>query len=235
MSPTRASALDEVAEGVWLASEPVSIVGMPLSVNMTVLRLDSDALVVHSPLEATPALVEEVAALGRVRHLYAPNTFHHRRLAEWQAAYPDATLHAPRGLFGKRDDLRIDRLFDAPPPGEWANQLDEVEIAGFRLEEAVLFHRPSGTLVVTDLFHNVGRPSSRWARIYTRLMGFYDRVALSRVIRSTAFTDEAAAREAVSHIAAWPVERIVVGHGAPIVEGAREAFDGAVAWLLDEG
>jgi hypothetical protein len=95
----------------------------------------------------------------------------------------------------------------------------------------VLFHRPSRTLIVADLVHNVGRPAHAWTRIYTRVMGFRDRVALSRLLRWTAFADRAAARRSLDAVLALPFERIVVGHGAPITGGAREALAAAYRWL----
>jgi hypothetical protein len=59
-----------------------------------------------------------------------------------------------------------------------AGVVDELRIDGFRLRESVLFHRPSRTLVVADLVHNVGRPPHGWTKMYARTMGFYDRAAL---------------------------------------------------------
>jgi hypothetical protein len=66
-------------------------------------------------------------------------------------------------------------------------------------------------------------------------MGFYDRVALSRMLRWTAFSDRRAARTAVDTLLALPIERIVVGHGAPIGDEATEALAGAFRWLPAKG
>jgi hypothetical protein len=63
------------------------------------------------------------------------------------------------------------------------------------------------------------------------MMGFYDRVALSSVIRWTAFSDRAAGRKSIDALLELPFERIVVGHGAPVVTDARDALRNAYAWL----
>ncbi|MEY3013182.1 MAG: hypothetical protein RIT45_1917 [Pseudomonadota bacterium] len=86
---------------------------------------------------------------------------------------------------------------------------------GFRLHETALFHPASGTLLTADLVHNVGHPDHAWTALYTRMMGFHDRVALSRVLRWTAFSDRTAARRCVDRILDLPLERAVLGHGAP--------------------
>ena len=91
--------------------------------------------------------------------------------------------------------------------------------------------RQHATLLVADLVHNVGRPTHAWTKVYTKAMGFYDRIALSRAIRWTAFPDRAAARRSVDALLALPFERLVVGHGTPITTGAKEALAAACSWL----
>jgi hypothetical protein len=63
-------------------------------------------------------------------------------------------------------------------------------------------------------------------------MGFESRVALSRMLRWTAFSDRAAAQRSLDTLLALPFDRLVVGHGEPITTGAREALVAAYTWLL---
>ncbi|HYO45283.1 MAG TPA: hypothetical protein VEY33_01160 [Gemmatimonadota bacterium] len=95
----------------------------------------------------------------------------------------------------------------------------------------MLFYRPARTLLVAELVHNLGRPRHSWTKLYTRTMGFYDRVALSRMIRWTAFPDRSAARRSIDALLALPFDRLVVGHGAPLAAGGKEALAAAYAWL----
>lgn len=67
------------------------------------------------------------------------------------------------------------------------------------------------------------------------MMGFHDRVALSRMLRWTVFSDRAAARRSIDDVVAWPFERLVFGHGTPLHEGAREALASAYAWMQGSG
>ena len=62
-------------------------------------------------------------------------------------------------------------------------------------------------------------------------MGFYDRVALSRMIRWAAFSDRAAARRSLDEVLAQPFDRLIVGHGAPLAAGGRDALAAAFSWL----
>jgi hypothetical protein len=198
---------------------------------MTILRLSDGSLLLYSPLALTLERRAAIQALGPVAHLYAPNLYHHLWIGEWASAFPSARLHAPAGLARKRRDLRIDRFHAAVPEPAFAGVIDELRIDGFRLEESVLVYRPARTLVVADLVHNIGRPRHRWTKFYARTMGFYDRVALSRMIRWTAFSDRAAARRSLDEVLALSFDGLIVGHGTPLATGGREAVAAAYTWL----
>jgi hypothetical protein len=224
--------LTQLANGVWHEPGAVDILGMPLTSTMTVLRV-GDGLLVHSPIAPTPARLAEVRALGRVEHLYAPNTFHHRWLGDWASAFPEARVHGPAGLLEKRPDLHLGST--AVPDPALADELDELEIDGFRLQERVLVHRPSGVIVVADLVHNIGRPDHLWTRVYAGAMGFYGRVALSGMLRLTAFSDRRAARASLDRLLDLPFDRMIVGHGDPVLHDAKPALEAAFAWLPPAG
>jgi len=219
------------AEGVWVDVGPVRILGMRLTTTMTVLRLRDGSLLLHSPLPLTAERRAAVEALGPVGHLYAPSRYHDLRIAEWAAAFPSTRLHAPLGLVEERSDLRVDRVIGSAPEPAFLGVIDELPIEGFRLEETVLIYRPTRTLIVADLVHNVGRPKHLWTKLYTRLMGFYGRVALSRAIRWAAFSDLMAARRSIDELLTRPFESLIVGHGTPLSTGGREAIAKAFTWL----
>jgi hypothetical protein len=223
--------LSAVTPGLWVSSQPVRILGMPLTATMAIVALPRERLLLYSPIQMTPERRADVDALGTVAHLYAPNTYHHAWMGEWASAYPRAVVHAPRALRAKRPDLRIDREHDVGADGDLAEDFDEVHVDGFALEETVLVHRVSGTLLVADLVHNIGRPRELWTTTYAGAMGFYNRVAISRAIRWMGFRDRAAARASVDRIAACHFERLIVGHGNPILSDARASLLEAYAWL----
>ncbi|MBV8773501.1 MAG: hypothetical protein JO166_14405 [Deltaproteobacteria bacterium] len=220
------------AGGVWVDSDPVRFLGMRLTATMAVLRLPDSNLLLYSPVAMTPTRRASVEALGRIAHVYAPNLYHHLWIGDWANAFPTARLHAPRLLAKKRPDLRVHRVHGSAPEPSFAGVIDEVRIDGFRMAESVLLYRPSRTLVVADLLHNVGRPQHPWTKLYTRAMGFYDRVALSRMLRWTAFSDRAAARRSLDQLLALSFEGLIVGHGKPLTADARQLVARAYTWLL---
>src|SRR5579863_6767760 len=144
----QATELVGLAEGVWFREAPVSFLGLRLKTTMAVLRLADGGLLIYSPVALTPELHAAVEALGPVAHLYAPDLEHHLWLGDWAAAFPAARVHAPRGLRKKRPDLRIDRVHGERPEPAFEGTIDEIPIAGFRLQETALYYRPAGVLLV---------------------------------------------------------------------------------------
>ncbi|HEY6722691.1 MAG TPA: DUF4336 domain-containing protein [Polyangiaceae bacterium] len=223
--------LSEIAAGVWTETHPVRIVGTQLSTTMTVLRLSEGELAVHSPVALTEERRRSVDALGSVRQLVAPNLFHHQWLREWATTYPGAELRVPHGLPKKRPDLPADRVRPLDAAAVFADAIEIAPIDGCRLGETAVYYRPARVLLVADLVHNIGRPEAGWTRFYTKTMGFYDRVAQSRVLRWTAYSDAAAARRSLEHVLEWDFTTIVVGHGTPVRDHAKDTLAGALRWL----
>jgi len=122
-------------------------------------------------------------------------------------------------------------LGDTPEPA-WHEVLDQVALRGIPISnEVVFFHRPSRTLVATDLAFNVGADSPLATRVAYRLMGGYGRVSPTHFERLLV-RDRDAFRESLERILAWPFERVVVAHGAVSETGGREELMRGYAWLL---
>ena len=79
--------------------------------------------------------------------------------------------------------------------------------------------------------HNIGRPAHRWTRFYAGLTGFYGRIAMSRVIRWTAFSNRSRARASLDEVLAQPFDGLIIGHGSHLQTGGREALAAAYTWL----
>jgi hypothetical protein len=84
--------LKPVAEGLWIVdSGPLSAYGLALPLRMTVVRLSSGDLWLHSPTRFDGELKREMEKIGPIRHLVAPDIAHWMHLQDWQRACPEAT------------------------------------------------------------------------------------------------------------------------------------------------
>ncbi len=221
----------QVAEGVYAHTVEFRLGGMDLGGRMTAVRLPDGGLWLHSPVRFSQEVRAAVDALGPVRFLVAPNLMHHLSLRDWAAAYPDAKVAAPAGLRRKRPDLRIDVALEDTADAGWASVLEQVLVRGMpKVDEVLFFHRPTRTLLVTDLAFNVHRTGSWLTRAYLKLSGAWQRLAPSMLVRSV-IKDRAAVRASLARVQAWDVERVVVCHGDVVEQGGQEAVTHAFARL----
>jgi hypothetical protein len=227
--------LQEFGRAIWIADGGEAVVaGFRYPTRMAVMRLADGGLFVWSPIALSDALKAAVDALGPVRHVVEPNSLHHLHLPEWKTAWPQAKLHAPPGLAKKRADIAFDaELGDAADP-DWAGQIDQVLVHGNRITtEAVFFHRPSGTVLFTDLLQRIPpHLLSGWRTLVARLdLMVGPEPQVPRKFRM-AFADKRAARAAIGKILAWPAQKVLIAHGTPVENDAQEYLRRAFRWLV---
>jgi hypothetical protein len=223
--------LSRHADGVWSADALLPMPGFSLPIRMTVLRLPSGALWLHSPIAIDDALAAELAALGPVAHIVSPSLLHHLFAAPALARYPDARLWCAPGLPAKRPDVAWHATLDpADLPQAWGNTISAQLIEGAPgLNELVFFHQPSRTLLVTDLLFNIVNPPSFSASLALTLTGTRGKLALSRAWRFAFIKDRAATARSVRALLQWPIERLLPCHGDPIEQGAHPLISAVLA------
>ncbi len=231
--------LKPVGDGIWIVDGPaIRFYGMPFSTRATVLRLENGDVWVHSPTHLTEDLRAEVAALGPVRHLIAPNWIHYAHVQSWQAAFPEALAWAAPGV-GERAARRgmviaFDHDLGTRAEDPWRGEIDQLIVPGSKVHrEAVFFHRASRTLILTDLIENF-EPSRLpwWMRPLVWLGGISDpHGAMPRDMRLTFAGHRAELRGAVEAMIGWAPERVILAHGRWYRENGAEELRRAFAWL----
>jgi hypothetical protein len=230
-----------VAEGVWIVDgAPIRpMPGLVLPVRMTVVRLASGELWLHSPVRHSPSLARTLAELGPVRHLVAPNIAHWTFLPDWQQHFAQATLWAAPGLGRRRAvrkaKLRIDRELGPSAAGEWAGEINQAVIRGAGgYREVAFLHRPSRTLILTDLIANLEADKLPLAaRLFARANGMlapYGRAPL--YLRAAVLLGRAEAAGALLPLLDTAPERVVFSHGAWFERDGAAAARRSLGWLI---
>lgn len=221
--------LEKITDDLWVHATPHRFMGLSLGARMTVLRLPDGTLALFSPTAIDDALAAEIAALGEVAHVIAPNRYHHVYAGPAQARYPKAKLHAAEGLRRKRPDLRIDADWNGA--SRLGEGLTPLPIEGSMLGETVIHDARSGTIVSVDLVENfVTMPPDTFTRLYMRASGLADGVAWSLFLRP-AYTDRRAARRSLDRILEMPWDRAIIAHGEVLHGGAKEDVRRAMTWI----
>lgn len=223
-----------IADGLWVLDRRLAMPGgLTLPLTSTIVRLAGGGLLVHSPVRLDAPTAEAVRALGPVTDLLAPNAFHHLFAAAWRTAHPAARLFAAPGLPARAPALAGATELHDGEPSPWP----DVDVLVYgpvgRIAEIVPFHRPTGTLVLTDLAFNVVHLDSLLERVGWRVvMGVPPHLGPSRTARLTLLRDRARVRGFVLRLLALDVRRIVVAHGDVVEDGAEGALRRAFAPYL---
>lgn len=233
--------LKPFADDVWIVDGPeiaMDYLGLklPFPTRMTVVRLPDGGLWLHSPVALNDDLARSVGALGPVRHLIAPNSLHYWWTADWAARFPEAQIHVVPGLArtAKRPLPPHQPLGDSPEPA-WAGAIDQVLVRGGMLSEVDFFHRPSRSLILTDLIENFELPriQSRVLRTVVRLAGAADPDGKAPIDMQWSFwRHRRTLRRAVQRMIEWAPERIVLAHGRCYDRDGTAELKRAFRWAL---
>ena len=232
--------LRSVADNVWIVDAGrISAAGVPLPTRMVVIRLSSGDLLLHSPTRFSHALREELERLGPIKYLLAPNVAHWMFLRDWQAALPNAQVYAAPGLARcaqvRRSGLRIDRELTDVTPDAWSQDLQIVLISAPLFSEVELFHRPSRTLILTDLVQNLA-PEGLGAvrRTVARLLGITAPDGKAPAyLRLVLRLGGRAVRLAAARLITLAPERVIFAHGRWFDTGGTQRLRASLGWLLD--
>lgn len=231
--------LKPVAPDLWIVdSGPLRLLGMPLPVRMTVVRLGNGEVWLHSPTRYDDRLRREIEALGPIQHLVAPNVAHWTFLKDWQRHCPDALTWAAPELRKrsqvKRSGLRLDRDLGGAVPSEWSADFQQVIVpGGLGFREVAFLHKPTRSLLLTDLVLNLEPSKLPWLmRPLARLAGVTAPDGRAPIyLRFVIRLRKREAAQASSELVALEPERVVIAHGAWFERNAANQLRHSLRWL----
>lgn len=218
------------SEHVHTVPSRQTMLGLHIGSRMTAVKLRAGDVLLHSPVAMTPALADAVAEIGPVAWIVCPNVYHHLHAAPWVARFSSATLVGPRALTKKRRDLTFGAYLD-DAPGPWSADLTPLHIDGCALDETVLVHAGSRTVIASDLTENFvdGSPHT-FTNLYLKAAGIHGKPGWSRFLRFL-YRDKVAARRSVDALLEHDFDRVVIAHGDVIERDAKDALRETFAFL----
>ena len=223
--------LQALATDVWVIDHPLRVGGLHLGTRTTLVRLASGGLWMHSPGPLSPQLTADIAALGVVQALVAPNAMHHRYLTHNARAFPQATVYVSPALSEKLKTALAYEVLQTETPPLWRDDLRQHFIDGMpKLQEYVFLHRASQTLILTDLAFHIRHSDAWFTRLFMHLNGAYGHFGPSRIFR-TLVKNRAALRASLAHLQKWEFERIIVAHGDILEHDGKAAMQTRYAWV----
>jgi hypothetical protein len=233
--------LKAVAEDVWIVdSGPLTAMGLEVPVRMTVIRLASGEIWLHSPTHYVELLKDQIERLGPIHHLVAPNIAHWMFVKEWADRCPTAQTWAAPGLRQRsaviKSGVMLDHDLGDSAPRVWARDLDQlVFAAGFGVNEVAFLHRSTRTLILTDLVENlepeklglVARPLAglAGATAPNGMAPVHYRFAMNR--------RRERAKVAARQLLEWNPRRVIFAHGSWFDSDGTPRLRRSLRWLLD--
>ncbi|MCW8331536.1 DUF4336 domain-containing protein [Photobacterium sp. SDRW27] len=225
--------MKRLAKDLWIFDgETVSFYCCPFTTRMTVIRLHNGDLWLHSPITYSEELAARLAELGNVKYLVAPNHLHHLYLPEWIEHYPEASLSGTDEVIRKRDDLHFAHSLNAEQEWPWREEIDQLLVSGSTLmQECVFFHRPTRTLIVTDLIENFPPEHfTGWQRLLAKSAGILAPNGKTPLDWRLSFK-KAEVQEHIREVNNWQPDRIVMAHGDIVRQDASEFLQRSFRWV----
>ncbi len=220
--------IEELTDSVWRVEGELP--NMPLRRVMTVVRLPSGELLIHSAIAVDDATRARIEGWGPVRWVLVPSRFHRLDAPAFRARYPEAKVLCPAGSRKKVEEVvPVDGTY-ADFPGSPEVRLETIDGTGEQEGAVVVRDGGGATLIVNDAVFNqphipgifgfllrvLDQSGGPRIEVLTRLLTIKDKRAFAAHLRR--FADEPDLR------------RVVVSHLEPIVDrpaaALRELADG---------
>ncbi|MDJ0389878.1 DUF4336 domain-containing protein [Roseomonas sp. E05] len=229
-----------VAEDVFVVDSLLpGMLGAVLPVRMTVIRLPDGSLLLHSPTRFSHPLKQKLEELGPILHLVAPSIAHWQFLEAWQRACPGAITWAAPGLRERsqvrRSGVRLDHDLHEAPPLTWGDAMAMVTVeGGMGFHEVALFHRPTRTLMLTDLAMRLEAPKvPAPLRPLIRMFGTMAPDSMPPpYLRAVVKLRRQEAAEAAWRLLDLQPERVIFAHGRWFERDGAAELRHSLRWLL---
>jgi hypothetical protein len=207
----------KLADNLWVMHFPLALLRfIRIGRTVTIIRLSSGELLIHSTAPFTGNDVATIESLGRPAAILEATLMHDTFAAAAHAVFPNVPIFAPDGF---SEIAHVPTRSIAATPETWSDEVGILPLEGMpKVQEHVVFHRSTRTLIVGDIIFNFGPDTPPLTRFMLRwATGLKHNPGMSRMFRMMV-RDENAFRRSVQQMMRWEFDRVIPGHGR-IIEG----------------
>lgn len=221
----------ELEADLYAVEQSFEFFGLDMGARMTIVRRKNDDLWVYAPFKVSEEEETAIRAKGKVRDIVVPNTFHFTQVGDFARRFSDATVWALPELKSKLSGVPHETL--ETMPDEWKEDFDGFLFEGAKsFREWTFCHRPSRTLLITDLGFHLPRQKTARGRVVARLNdvgrhfgpGRFERALMKRGHKTRE-------RQALQTILDFDFGRILSAHGLVVEREAKRQFRAAYRFL----
>lgn len=222
----------------------------------TIVRLQSGALAVFSPVALTDDVKRKVAELGEVKYIAALDAEHHIFLGPWHQEYPNAQVLGPETLPEKRakqknENVPFAFVFSKAKPittisPEFDAEFDWEYVPAHMNKELIFHHKPTKSLITADLMFNLPA-TEQYSKtgidptsgILTKIFGALQSTKGTAIWQQrtiwygTSASDRPGFAKSIARMNKWDFQRIIPCHGDVIESEGKGIFEKVFKWHLD--
>ncbi|MEO8905804.1 MAG: hypothetical protein ABI488_24955 [Polyangiaceae bacterium] len=203
--------IQELSDNLWRVEG--SLPHFSLKRVMTVVRLRSGGLLIHSAIALDEASMKRLEAWGTPAILLIPHVRHRMDAPRFKQRYPSLRVFATPGALAKaRAVVPVDGTYaDVPPDPAFSLELLD---GTAQAEGALVVHSSDGTTVVlNEVVFDLEPARSAFARAALKFAGFGPGPRVTPVVKIELVKDRAALAEHLRRLAALPdLVRVIVSH-----------------------
>ena len=211
---------------IWIKEYPIHYAGTRFNSRMTLVRLSTGNLLIHSPCEIDQQTKTTIEALGKVEFIVAPGSYHHLYVGSAQRAFPEAETFICPGIETKNPQLEFDWLLGDRADKRWAEDFEQVLVRGNKyIWEVAFFYKPTRTLILVDLIESFSDATEdvNWLlKIWFKLVYRMWANPKPAPEYQMGWKDKQAAAKSLNKILSWEFESIIVAHGELIEANAKQ-------------
>jgi hypothetical protein len=203
--------IEKLEDNLWTVA--AALPGMALRRRMTLIRLSSGEVVVHSAVALSEPAMRDIEAWGTLAFIIVPNGYHRIDAPRFKARYPNAKVLCPKDSSARvAEVVAVDGSFEALPSDP---SLRCTPVAGAKGGEHFFFVTSTGgkvSLIVNDAIFNHPHVGG-FGGLVMRLLGSTGGPKVTRIARMMMVSDRAALRAQLVELTKTPgLARIVVSH-----------------------
>ncbi len=228
--------LQPFGDNIWIMKgDDVRMYGiLPFTTRMTIVRLQSGGIWLHSPVLPTPERHRAVEQLGPIEHLVAPNKIHSLGIEPWKSLCPSAKVWCSPAFNKRHPDIAVDAVLLDDVEIPWSGDIDHCLIDGHAvLDEVTFLHKPSKTLIITDFIQKHVAAGESWIwRGIKHLTGILGKNGGVPIDVKLSVRDKKAMRRSIETILSWDFDNLIIAHGHCLQDRAKEDVSRALNWVL---
>ncbi len=189
---------------------------------MTVIKMANENLLVHNAIKLRPDSLTWLNTLGQVATIMIPNAFHAVDALWFSEQYPEATIYAPK----KKQQMLSDAERTHKPLEEFPQSADfeSIYIEGTVAQEIALLHKPSRSLILTDMAFNLMHIDGFMTKLFASLFNINGRFGPSRLMKWAFVKDKQRFYHSIRAVFDLDFDRVIVNHGDIFENDAKAAY-----------